>query len=392
MSVANSDTQDYAKTKLTGDWGKKRTELAKDGIDIELDYTLDLISNVSGGIRTGSQFVDEIDFYVFLDGSKLWNIEGSKGKIYVYRNNFGHPNQKYVGTSQGIDHNEATYDFTQVDEAWLSQNLVNDKLNLLAGLYDFSYEFYVTDSSGVFINPSFGVGSELSTTNSDDPNYYSSNSLATRIKIIPSDNLYAQLAIMNAIPNTANVEKSQHYNFHPNAGAFLIAEAGITPANNRLSIGTWKYTKKFPDTLNPSVKQESYGIYTMIEKQITTVPGKPNNGIIAFLRAGKTDANTSQFSYAWTGGFSYKGIFPSREKGTLAIGWLQAFNSPKFRQSQQNLGINIPRSEYGVEITYQDFLKPWMSLQPDIQYIFNPCGAVGAKNALILGIRTEINF
>jgi porin len=51
-----------------------------------------------------------------------------------------------------------------------------------------------------------------------------------------------------------------------------------------------------------------------------------------------------------------------------------------------------------IELTYQLQLKPWWMLQPDLQYVINPGAGVPnadgslRRNALVLGIRTFLNF
>jgi carbohydrate-selective porin OprB len=45
-----------------------------------------------------------------------------------------------------------------------------------------------------------------------------------------------------------------------------------------------------------------------------------------------------------------------------------------------------------IEVTYQVHVTPWCNIQPDLQYIINPSGVVGSHNALVLGLRTSINF
>ena len=57
-------------------------------------------------------------------------------------------------------------------------------------------------------------------------------------------------------------------------------------------------------------------------------------------------------------------------------------------------------SETYLELTYQYQVTPWLQLQPDIQYVFNPGGgilnpndpATTVRNELVLGLRTNILF
>ena len=133
-------------------------------------------------------------------------------------------------------------------------------------------------------------------------------------------------------------------------------------------------------------------MYASLEKQLYKNPKNSNELLTGFFRIGKTDGNTTMFSYAWSSGINYAGLFSSREQGVFGLAILQAVNSSNFRQEELSEGVNTKHSEYGIEITYQDYIIPGVLLQPDIQYIFNPGGNPAAKNALVLGLRTEIFF
>ena len=60
----------------------------------------------------------------------------------------------------------------------------------------------------------------------------------------------------------------------------------------------------------------------------------------------------------------------------------------------------IRTGETFVELTYQYQLKPWIQLQPDIQYVVRPGAGVPSqddpsqriKNEFIIGLRTNISF
>jgi porin len=60
----------------------------------------------------------------------------------------------------------------------------------------------------------------------------------------------------------------------------------------------------------------------------------------------------------------------------------------------------IQSSETYIEATYQWQLRPWLQIQPDLQYVFNPGGGVANPNQpnarvgdeFVLGVRTNILF
>ena len=44
------------------------------------------------------------------------------------------------------------------------------------------------------------------------------------------------------------------------------------------------------------------------------------------------------------------------------------------------------------ELTYCDNLTPWISVQPDIQYIIDPNAGSAVRNALVAGARFTVKF
>jgi len=60
----------------------------------------------------------------------------------------------------------------------------------------------------------------------------------------------------------------------------------------------------------------------------------------------------------------------------------------------------VRSAEMVLELTYQASLTPWLTLQPDFQYVLHPGGnapdpanpSVALKNAVVIGLRRTILF
>jgi hypothetical protein len=59
--------------------------------------------------------------------------------------------------------------------------------------------------------------------------------------------------------------------------------------------------------------------------------------------------------------------------------------------AQGNDESSNPGYEMVLEATYQIVLTPWLSFQPDLQYVMHPSGT-DIANALVLGARATISF
>lgn len=48
------------------------------------------------------------------------------------------------------------------------------------------------------------------------------------------------------------------------------------------------------------------------------------------------------------------------------------------------------RRELIVEASYRAIVTPWLSVQPDLQYVAHPGGVAGRRDALVPGVRVKI--
>ena len=89
-------------------------------------------------------------------------------------------------------------------------------------------------------------------------------------------------------------------------------------------------------------------------------------------------------------GFNYKGLIPGRAGDIAGIGLSYTKLSPDLRD-EDGLPLET-HHETILEATYKIQLKEWLTLQPDVQYIFNPGASEKADNALVAGVRFNVCF
>src|SRR5271163_2405354 len=82
QAIRSDNPAPAGQSYLTGDWGGLRSNLERQGVTVTLNYTSDLLANVSGGIKTGAvglgAFQPQLDF----DLQKLAGWEG--GHVHVH--------------------------------------------------------------------------------------------------------------------------------------------------------------------------------------------------------------------------------------------------------------------------------------------------------------------
>ena len=83
------------------------------------------------------------------------------------------------------------------------------------------------------------------------------------------------------------------------------------------------------------------------------------------------------------------GLLKGREEDQAGISVAHAI------VDQPNLPLGVPAAkstETAVELTYRLQAKDWVTLQPDLQYVIRPNGDRTIGNALVIGLRLNINL
>lgn len=361
------------------------------GIAIEVLYKADVVAVVSGGLDRGVRLLGNAELMVDADLERLAGWHGARAKLHLLSVHGGVPND-LAGTVQGINNIEVAEDRTKLYEIWMEQSFLNERAALQLGMVDLNANFYQTDAAGLLIAPAFGIGSEIAATGPNGPSIFPSTALAARLTIRPSKRTYLHTALFNAkagvLGDRGGVDLAMRQ------GALAIAEAGVT-GGGKLALGMWRYTKRQSDirTLGSDgepVGRVAQGAYVLAEKRLVGTQDAARQ-LSAFARIGLSDADTSPFRGGVQAGLHLAGVVAGRPDSQLSFGVNQAYLSRKHRASARDEGVALGRTETGFELTYSDRILPFLTVQPDIQYIVNPSGDRAIRNAVVAGVRFTIS-
>lgn len=361
------------------------------GLEIGFGYIGDYFSNLHGGIKKKSSILHNIDFNLSLDLYKSLGWKNAKLHTH-FLGNYGNTPNNFVGSIQGIS-NIAAPNTWKIFEFWIEQNLFEDKLSILFGLYDLNSEFDFRESSSVFINPSHGIGPDFSLTGKNGPSIFPTTSLSLRINYSISDNISLKMVTLDAVPGNLKSSKGTHILLDKKDGFLIATELNvfngykIEDGYYKLAIGTWVYSEKFDRFDHTDIKSRNFGIYGFAEKFLLTEENNVGQGLIGFLRVGIAENNVNQICNYYGAGANYIGFIPGRDTEVLGIAVSASSNSNYFLNS---LNPN-KKNEIIFELTYQINILNYFLFQPDVQYIMNPTFSKN-KDALVLGIRLNISL
>jgi len=396
IAIASDETP-YSDT-LFGDWGGTRSNFLSKGYDLQIIYKLDLLHNTSR--EKGRVYgLDNLDIKLAWDGEKAAGIKGTSAFLHILSNRGDKPGAHSNRLPHGVDNIEtpSNGNTTKLFQAWLQQTFLDNRVSVLAGLYDLNSEFYVTEAAAMFTHPTFGIGAEFAGTGKNGPSIFPTSSFAIRIKTEPAPGYYVQAITLDGVPGDPDNPQGTYIKFDEGDGALNVIEAGIPLSspenahNNKLAFGVWQYTTHFDDKLdvdadgNP-VQRTSRGAYAIIEKVLRYQAASDTELLSGFFRIGQTEADTSQFDLALSAGLVFTGLIPGREQDELGFAYAQECNSEKYRAATGN----AVRAEKSFELGYRYRATPGFIVQPFVQYLLNHSEDISQDKSWWLGVRLEV--
>ena len=384
IPLSDQNNSFLCRNYLTGNWWGIRDSLTNKGIDFGVVYTVDGFITNPGYYKS---FMNNFDFTLSFDMNSLLEWNGASFQLQYLGDTGGRIADK-AGVVQGISSIGAVPAW-EVYQIFFQQNLINDHLSFLFGLYDLNSEFDTRQTSNLFINPSQGIGPDFAQSGKNGPSIFPVTSLSFRSRI-EIGHFYLQSAVLDGVPGDLNNPQGTHIILNKEDGLLIVNEAGASMETEndgylRYSIGSWFYTAASQVIADPKSLENNFGIYASFENFIGE--NTKDKGLSYFLRVGYADKNVNRFDAYIGGGITFKGLFQSMDDDLAGISFAFAHSSSAFRNINP---VFNKVNEADLEMTYKYFLTPFCILQPDIQYIINPGNSPVYDNFVALGIRLKL--
>lgn len=392
-STNAEEAPDWDANTLSGDWGGARSSLYNKGITVELTHKSDVLANTSGGVKHGSAWLANTEAAISMDMGKMAGWDATTVFVQYHVQHGNQPkdfNGSYVGSFAGVDNIETGTNTGQFFQAWLQKNSADDRLSVLAGLYAIDSEFYVTETSGLFIQPPYGMSAEMAQTGKNGPPVFPVGALAVRMKYASSD-FYLQGALTDGVPGDPGNPHGTHIKLGKGDGTLSIVELGYSSSIegksfNKTSLGLWRYSAHAVDLISGDPRLDQ-GFYLLAERTLHAEQSDTAQGLSGFIRFGTVNKNVYQADWSGSLGLCYQGLFDGRDADVAGIAVTASHASSKYRQ------LNVSgSSETVVEISYRVQFQPWLAVQPIVQRIFNPNMDMALDDALVAGMRLEATF
>ncbi|MBV8586839.1 MAG: carbohydrate porin [Verrucomicrobia bacterium] len=393
-----------AAPSLFGNLFGLRKTLAKLGITIGGIYTGEVFSNVNGGIRTGTVAEGLLELDLDVDLEKFIGLKGGTIHFSVFDPHGTGLSERYTGDLSTVSSIDA-YDSFRIAEYWYEQKLFNDKLTVRIGQFLTENEFYYSDYSNLFICGSFGAYAFLVSNFPFAPSYPMS-APAVRFVLNVTSNIDLNVGVYSGSTLAQATNNRSLPNIRAQDGLISFYELDYRVNHEDIATGlptTYKlgaiYHSLYDGQLNNnlgSANRPGYGLYLTIDQAIWKKPTTDKNvrppGLGVFCRLGYMPEDFGFVSHYIDGGFNYNGLIPGRNDDIFGIAVTHSGISDSASRRSVRAGGPHYTYETLIEATYTAKVLPWLTLQPDFQYIINPGATDIHHNATVLGIRTTMTF
>ncbi|HEY8967345.1 MAG TPA: carbohydrate porin [Candidatus Methylacidiphilales bacterium] len=413
---------------LFGDWGGVRRTLDDYGVTSAPGYTGEVFGNLkggsgagysSGGVGRGAIYEHLVNVPLDVDIGKLSGALGGKAweGTTFHVNGFWIAGPGLSPSYLGDIHNTSNiqaYNTVRLQELWVQQLFLDKKVSLKAGQLAADTEFFVTETGCLFLNSSFGFPSLIAANLTDPhlPPSYPTAAPGLRLRVEPRPEVYFQAGLYdgNAESQSANPNGTD-FHFNTESGALVLAEAGylLHPGDpqpgviqGKYKLGAVVHTHNFNSWQSQAANAAGTGalvsggadalLYGVIDQQVVNT--KDGRIVSLFTRAGHGSADRNQIDWYVDGGTNFCGFVPGRPDDVFGLAVARSAFSGHYSDFQFATGAAARPygAETTIEATYRFQLRPWWTLQPDFQYVFQPGGVEGAQDAVVLGLRTSVQF
>lgn len=330
---------------------------------LEASMISDFGYNFYGGIKTGGCYLGMANIGINFDFEKAGLWSGGQFFLNGVNTHGATPSADIFGDLQVVSNIDAG-NHTYLQEFWYRQAF--GKFEFTLGLQDMNLEFANSDQGSLFLNSSFGIIPVIS-GNINSP-IFPLTALGITLKVNFSDNTSWINALYDGSPtdfdyNPYNVK----WQFISGDGLLVISEfqyqANANEQTGTYKLGVYSHShivetslgQKLPDSLN----NRFFGFYAYADQYLWQ---QNHKSLGMFAQLGYSPSAASIHDFYLGLGMNYAGLFSKKGYDVLGL----AIGRVHFN------GRN--KSETVLEFSYKYQVSRYLFLQPDIQYIMNPCG------------------
>ena len=372
---------------LTGDWAGLRSHLAEHGFSPYATYSVEGFGTVAGGNPNGVDWTSELEFGLDVDLQKVVGLGGGSFHASFLWIEGTDPSER-VGNLNAISSLSAPA-AARVYQFWYKQTLAPVTVKL--GQVVASEDFMVSSAAALYLNAGFGTHPTF-TANINAPTYpLGGPGAVVTWQVMESISLQSGVYVADAGPNDGG---NHGFGWSTDHGWVVFSEvayrASLGGRSGVYKLGGYYDTARFTDLVTGASDRGNWSVYALGDQTLYAgANGVPT--VTAFAGLGlspQQDRNTVY--YYGQAGVNVIGLVPSRPKDVLGLGASYTRFSADFVQANRVAGTPVTSQETIVELTYQAVITPFLTLQPDLQLVFD--ANQSRRETVVLGVRLVATF
>ncbi len=412
---------------LFGNWGGVRTNLGKLGIDIIPDVISEFAGNVSGGVKQGATFANQLGLELDVDWAKAAGIPGlSTHAIVVSRSGssdsqlFGDtllPVQEIYGAGGDVAVHLVSF--------YAQETLFDRALDIAVGRMNVENDFASSPLYCNFMNNALCGDPKALPAGDIGHSAYPDAAWGFRVRVRPAPSIYVQTGVYEVnqgLYGDANFRSGFKFDASQDSGVYVPVELGWEPKFGRDGLpGHYKVGfgydssstyKDFAAALNATSNTSSgpafstHGgntqVWVLIDQMLVRQGKGDADGIVALGGFVHNDPNNSAYAEQYFAGLLDRGFWHARPQDS--VGLLFSYDTVsgvlgKVQRAEQELGLAFSNAATGVqthemilELNYDIHVVRGVNVQPEFQYVFRPNAQGNIGDAAVFGFKTHVTF
>lgn len=398
---------------LNGDWGGLRSRAREAGLALNASYVGEAARNLSGGDRRSARYTQQVEVEALLDMERMAGIDDARVQVTL--------NYRYGRSlSQEILHNQFAvqnlYSNAQIVRLsqlnWM-QDFAGGRVTVQVGWSPLGNDLARLPAFCKFQNVVICGHANAMTVNSGAINGPVSQ-WGARIKVWPTARFHINAGAYRNNPDGGtddgfDLSLDDDGNFYPVEVGWDRRQGA---PRGSIAFGAYYNSARTPDvyydvnrdpaglTGLPMLQHAGrHGGYVMGRQVIyQPEPGNAARALSVGGIAGVGDNATARFRRFAILGALYQGPFASRPNDFASFMMAWSPTNPRLSRFQRDRNQSLPGSipvqrwETVLELDYGIQATPWLTLQPNLQYILQPGGNDARKNAFVLGLHLAVKL
>ena len=411
--------------RLFDTWGGLQTDLARQGVNVQIDAVTEFAGNVSGGIKQGATFANQVGVQADINWERLAGLTGLSTHVIVvsrsgssdsalFGDNFS-PVQEVYGSGGNV--------LLHLVSAYAQETLAGGRLDVAAGRMNVENDFASSPIYCNFVNNGLCGDPKALPGGDRGHSAFPDAVWAARVQILPTSDTYIRTGVYQVnqgLYSDANFRTGFKLDDSQTSGVYLPIELGWIaslgpdklPGHYKLGFG-YDTSSGYEDFGNelaatgvPGFTAKSRSgntqMWVLADQMLVRSGPGDGDGLVALAGFIHNDPNNSVYAEQYYAGAVERGFWKARPKDAIGLLFMYDTVSGRLGSVQEleamqglplgNGATGVQRREMILETNYDIQVFRGVNVEPDFQYVFRPNAQSSIKDAAVFGVKAHVEF